>query len=338
MRNLLVRPVAAFAAFASIASIASIASVLLLFTHTAATAAAAAWPDRPVRIVVPFPAGAAADSSTRVLARKLGEMWKQPVIVDNRPGAPGVISAINSQPDGYTLLLGAGSLIVTNPLLNKRVAYDPQRDLVPVVQVLTNTPILTVHPSLGIKTVKDLVAYATRKPGELNYSSSGMGSPNHLMMEMFTAQTATRMVHIAYKGAAPSVQELLAGTVQLGINATPSVLQHIKTGKLVPLAVTTRKRDRAFPDVPTMIEAGYPNFDFTIWYGLFAPSRTPAALVSKINLDVQGVLQDPELVQQFAALGADAAPTTADRFAAIVQSDRVLWGRLIKEKKLSLGE
>jgi tripartite-type tricarboxylate transporter receptor subunit TctC len=313
-------------------------TLALCLAPLGARAQSDSWPDKPVKIIVPFPAGGPADNSCRVLAKRLGELWGQPVVIENKPGAPGLVSATSAAPDGNTLVLGAGSLIVTAPLLNSKLAYKPQRDLVPVAQLLTNTPILTVHPSLGVKNLKELIAYAKSKPGALNYSSSGLGSPNHLMMEMLTALTGTSMVHVPYKGGAPSVAELVAGHVQLGINAMPTVLQHIKVGKLTPIAVAGAARDNAVPNVPTMTEAGVPNFEFLIWYGLFAPSRTPKLRVEKISTDIQKVLKEPEIVQQFRTQGADAAPTSPAQFAKIIQDDINVWAKLIKEKKLSLND
>ncbi|MBI2771542.1 MAG: tripartite tricarboxylate transporter substrate binding protein [Burkholderiales bacterium] len=309
-----------------------------LLCFAAFSVQAAAWPDRPVKIIVPFPAGGPADSTCRILARRLGEIWHQPVIVENRPGAPGMVSAAAAPADGYTLLLGAGSNIVTGPLLNPKLAYKPQRDFVPIGQLLTNTPILVVHPGLGVKTLRELIIYAKKNPGALNYSSSGLGSPNHLIMEMFNNVTGTQMVHVPYKGSAPSVQELVAGHVQLAINATPSVLQFVRTGKLTGIAVASAKRDSALPDVPTMAEAGVPDFDYLIWYGLFAPSKTDKAIIEKIGAAMQKVLKEPEVVAQFKAAGADAAPASPQQFARIVKEDVAIWGKLIREKKLTLDE
>ena len=315
-----------------------LATLALCLAPLGARAQSDSWPDKPVKIIVPFPAGGPSDAACRILARRLAELWGQPVLIENKPGAPGLVSATAAAPDGYTLVLGAGSLIVTAPLLNSKLAYKPQRDLVPVAQLLTTTSILTVHPSLGVKTLKELIAYAKSKPGTLNYSSSGLGSPPHLMMEMFTSVTGTSMVHVPYKGGAPSVSELIAGHVQLGFNALPTVLQHIKVGRLTPITVASATRDSAFPNVPTMAEAGVPNFDFPVWYGLFAPSRTPKLRIEKISGDIQKVLKEPEIAQQIREQGADPAPTSPAQFARIVQDDINVWAKLIKDKKLSLND
>src|SRR5581483_6148811 len=299
---------------------------------------AADFAERPVRIVVPFPAGAAADDAARVIASKLGDYWRQPVIVDNRPGVPGSQSVAMARADGYTLLLGAGSSMVTAPLINPRLSYVPQRDFVPVGQVLTSTAILTAHPSLHVKSVKELIALAKSKPGQLNFSSSGMGSPNHLAMELFQSLTHTEMVHVPYKGAAPSVAELIAGQVQLGINALPSVIGHVKAGKLVPLGVASTHRDRALPDVPTIAEAGVPGFDYTIWYGLFAPAKVPPAIVNKISEDLQRALRDSEVAKLLVEQGNEPAPSSAQALAAFIRDDTARWAKIIKERKLKLDE
>ncbi len=300
------------------------------------SAQAAQFPEKPVRIVVPFPAGAAADTAMRVVARKMSDQWRQPVVVDNRPGAHGFQSVTASPADGYTLLLGAGSGMVTAPLLSSKLAYNPSRDFVPVGRVVINIPILTTHPSLNVRTVQELVELARKNPGQLNYSTSGNGSPGHLSMEMFQAATGTRMVQIPYKGGGPAVNELAGGHVQLGMNAVPSVAPHIKGGKLVPIAVASAKRSRAFPNVPTMAEAGVKGFEYDIWYALFAPTGTPADLVNRISKALAAALGDPEVASQLLAQGAEPAPTTPQELARFIQEDTARWAKLVKERNLKL--
>jgi len=298
----------------------------------------AAWPDKPVRVIVPFPAGGAADNSMRVVARKLNEYWGQAVVVDNRPGFPGIQAGTTAAPDGYTLLLAAGSSIVTAPLIVAKLPYNPQRDLVPVGRVLTNPPIMVANTTLGVKNVKDLIALAKAKPGTLNFSSSGIGSPNHLAMEMFMAMTGTNMVHVPYKGGAPSVTELISNEVQLGINAVPSVLQYVKTGKLTAIGMASATRATALPDVPTVAESGVPGFDYTIWYGLFAPVKTPADVVNRINADLQRALKDGEVARQLIAQGSEPAGNTPQEFARYISEDTAKWARIVKERKLKVEE
>jgi tripartite-type tricarboxylate transporter receptor subunit TctC len=313
-------------------------SLLALALGAMSLSAQASWPERSVKFIVPFPAGGPADSAMRIVAKRLGEIWGQPTIVENRPGAPGMVVAATAAPDGYTMILGAGSHMVTAPLINAKLAYKPQRDFAPVSLLLTNTPVLTVHPSLGVRSLRELIAYAKAKPDTLNYSSAGIGSPSHLMMEMFNDITGTKMVHVPYKGGAPSVLELVAGHVQLGVNATPTVLTYVTAGKLTPIAVASAKRDRSLPSVPTMAEAGIPNFDYLVWYGVFAPIKTPLAVVEKVSADMQKVLGEPEIVEQMRAQGADPQGSSPKNFATMVQNDINVWGKLIREKKLTLNE
>jgi len=299
-------------------------------------APAAPYPDRPVRIIIPFPAGAAADGAMRVVARKLSQQWQQPVVIENRPGIPGIQAAAAAPADGYTLLLGAGSSMVTTPLMMPRLVYQPQRDFVPVGRVLVNAPILTTHPSLGVRSLKELIALAKSKPGRLDYSSSGAGSPGHLSMEMFQSMAGIHMVHIPYKGGAPAVNELLGGHVHLGINALPSVVQHVKQGKLTALAVGSARRSRALPDTPTFAEAGLPGFQYEIWYALFAPARTPADAVARASSELQRALADPEVVAQLQDQGAEPAPSTAQELARYMSEDSARWARIVKDRQLKI--
>lgn len=311
--------------------------IAAFLSATAQGAPAADYPAKPVRVIVPFPAGAAADSVMRPVARKLTDYWGKTVIVDNRAGIPGIQAAANSSADGYTLLAGAGSSLVTIPLMLENKPYDPQRDFTPVSRLVKIAPILTTHPSLAVKSVKDLIALAKSKPGALNYSSSGTGSPGHLSMELFMAMTGTSMVHVPYKGAAPSVTELIGGQVQLGFNAIPSVLPHVKAGKLRALAVAGMERARAVPDLPTINESAVPGFEYDIWYGIVAPAKTPPAIIEKISTNVQRALGDPDVVQLIVAQGAEPSPTTPQALDQFIKNDTARWTRIIKERNLKLN-
>ena len=315
---------------------ALLSSVLASLALALPMAAHAEYPERPVRVIVPFAAGAAADSAMRVVGKRMGELLGQSVVIEARPGVPGIQAAAIAAPDGYTLLLGAGSAMVTHPLLNSKLPYDPIKDFVPVGRILINVPILTVHPSTNVKTIKELLALAKAKPKMLNYSSSGMGSPNHLAVEMLEDMSGTSMIHVPYKGAAPSVVDLVAGHVQLGINAIPSVAGQIKSGKLVPLGVASAKRSRLLPDVPTIAEAGVPGFEYEIWYARFAPAKTASAAVAKASAALQTALRDPAVQAALLEQGAEPAPTTSQELASYMQQDITKWRRLIKERNLQL--
>jgi tripartite-type tricarboxylate transporter receptor subunit TctC len=301
------------------------------------TPAVAAWPERTVKVVVPFAAGGPADGAMRIAARRLNELWGQPVIVENKPGAPGIAGVATAPGDGYTLLLGAGSSIVTAPLINRKLPYR-SADFAPITLLTTSTLILTAHPSLGVRSLNDFVAHAKANPGTLNFSSSGLGSPGHLMMEMLQQRTGTKLTHVPYKGGAPAVIDLVGGVVQAGVNATPTVINYIQSGKLLPLAVASRSRDRSLPGVPTMAEAGLPNLEFDVWYGLFAPAKTPAAIVDKVSADLRRVLAEPEVQKQLRAQGSESAGTTPAQLGLQVQDEIRVWSQLIRERQLSLDE
>jgi tripartite-type tricarboxylate transporter receptor subunit TctC len=301
-------------------------------------AVAAEFPERPVKVLVPFPAGGAADNAMRVIGKKLSEYWKQQVLIENSAGVHAIKAGAAAAPDGHSLLLAAGSQMVTGPLMRSKLPYHPQRDFVPVGRLVTNPPVLVVHPSLGVKSVRELIVMAKKKPGALNFSSSGIGSPNQLALELFQDMTGTDMVHVPYKGGAPSVIELVGGQVQLGINAIPSVLTHIRNQKLVPLAVASSQRARSLPDLPTIAEAGVAGFEYTIWYALFAPAKTPQPLVERISADLQRALAEPDVEKALLEQGNEPAPTSAAKLAQFIQQDTVRWQRLVKERNLKIEE
>ncbi len=317
---------------------ASAISALAVLALAAGLARAGDFPERPVKVLVPFPAGGAADNAMRVVGKKLAEYWKQQVLIENSAGVHAIKLGAMAPADGYNLLLAAGSQIVTYPLLRAKLPYNPQTDLVPVARLVTNPPVLVAHPSLGVKSVPELIAAAKKKPGALNYASSGIGSPNHLAMEMFEDMTGTELTHIPYKGGAPAVVELVGGQVQLGVNAIPSVLAHIRSHKLVPLAVASSQRARSLPELPTIAEAGVTGFEYTIWYGLFAPAKTPPQLVARISEDVQRALAEPEVQRLLLDQGNEPSPSSAAKLAQFIQQDTARWTRLVRERKLKIEE
>lgn len=299
------------------------------------TQALAAYPDHSMRVIVPFTPGGASDGAMRLVAQKMSEELKQPIVIENRPGVPGIQAAATAPGDGYTFLLGSGSAIVTDPLMHQRLVYNPARDFVPVGGLVFNVPVLVAYPSLGVKTVQQLVERSHRTPGRINYVSSGVGNPSHLAMELFQQLTKTEMVHIPYKGGSQSLTEMLGGYVHVGVYAVPSVFNYLKAGRLVPLAVASAKRLPNLPDVPTLTEAGVP-LKYDIWYALFAPAKTPPEAIAKFGAALRHALNDPAIARRLRDEGAEPSPMTAEELAAYVKEDTAIWSRLIKERKLKL--
>jgi len=293
----------------------------------------AQYPNRPIRLIVPFPAGGGTDIVARTVGAKLTDAWGQQIIIDNRGGAGGTIAtdtAAKAAPDGYTLLFGTPGGLVINPLLNSKLPYDPVRDFAPITLLALNPQLLAVHPTVPANTVKELIALAKARPGKLNYASVGEGSPNHLAMELFKSMTATEMVHVAYKGAAPAVTELLGGQVQLMFNPMPPLLPHVKSGKLRALAVGSTQRSSAVPDVPTVAEAGVPGYEYVTWYALFAPAKTPPDVIRVINTSVAGVLGNAEIAQRLSSQGAEPRASTPGQLATLMQDDYKRLGKVIR--------
>ena len=291
------------------------------------------YPAKPVRLIAPFSPGGATDALARVVAQKLSERWSQPVLVDNRPGAGGNIGAevaARSAPDGYTLVV-AGAPHAINMTLFRKLSYDLVRDLAAVARIATYPSAIVVHPSLPVKSVKELVALAKARPGELNFGSPGPGSPNRLAIELFMIMGGVKMVHVPYKGGSGQmVGDLLAGQVQLASMGLPPSMAYIKAGRLRPLAVTSSKRSSLMPEVPTVSEAGLPGFDVTSWYGVFAPAAMSGSLVAKVNGDVAATLQTPEMKERLARMGADPAPLSPQDFAAFVRAEVAKWAKVVK--------
>ncbi|MEK7877678.1 MAG: tripartite tricarboxylate transporter substrate binding protein [Pseudomonadota bacterium] len=294
---------------------------------TQALESAAAYPGKPVRMIVTFPPGGGADMIARAVGQKLFESWGQQIVVDNRGGAGGIIGteiAARSAPDGYTLLVGASSGLVINPLLRTNLPYDPVRDFMPVSLLIINPTLLVVNSSVPVNSVKELIALAKAKPGQLNYASVGQGSPIHLAMELFKSMTGANFVHVPYKGSGPAVTDLLASHVQLMFNSMTSVLPHVKTGRLRGLAVGSAQRFRAVPDIPTVAEAGVPGFEAMTWYGMFAPAGTPKYIINKLNTQIVKILANPEMAHYLVTQGSEARSSTPEELAKYmrVESER----------------
>ena len=297
------------------------------------SAIAQPYPTKPLRILVGFSPGGASDITTRIIGQKLSEAFGQPVVTDNRAGASGAIAArivAASAPDGYTLLAGATSILAINPAIMSNLGYDPVRDFTPVSQIVSMPQLLVVHPSVKAGTLKELIALAKTRPGELNYSSSGSGSSSHLAIELLKHMTGINLVHVPFKGSGQSMPALLAGQVQMIFDPLPTSLPHAKSGKLRALAVSTVKRSPAAPDVPTAAEAGVPGYDSSLWYGLLLPAGAHPTLVEKLNKATNEALRAPDLVERFAALGAEPVGSTAAALGKTIADEIIKWGRVIK--------
>ena len=307
----------------------AIAAALILSSG----AYAQTYPAKPVRIVVGFPPAGATDIVARTISQKLAEALAQPVIVDNRAGAASNIAAelvATSPKDGYTLFLGTVSTSI-NPSLYRKLAYDPLRDFAPVTQV-TGTPfVFVVHPSLPVKSVKEFIALARTRPGELNYGSAGSGSGAHLFVEMFAAMTHVKLQHVPYKGAAPAATAILSGETICMFENIVTVLPLARAGKLRALGVTTAKRSAAAPEMPTIAEAGVPGYDANAWFGIFAPAGTPQPIVDRLNAEIVKIVKLPETRERFLSLGAEPAGTSAAEFGAFFRNEVAKWGKVVKE-------
>ncbi len=297
--------------------------------------AAAAYPDKPIRLIVPFPPGGATDVIGRVMAMRLTTALGQSVIVDNRGGASGNIGAdavAKAAPDGYTLLLGAVTSHSINATLEKAtIKYNFEKDLVPVAIVGSVPLVFVVHPSVPVRTLKELIAYAKSKPGELSFASSGAGGPQRLAGEMFKRAAGVDMMHVPYKGSGPAMTDLIGGQVLTMVETVPAALPHIKAGKLRPLAVTTAQRISMLPEVPTAGEAGLPGFEVGSLFGILAPAGTPREIVARLNTEVLKLLALPEVKEQLLAQGAYAMSTTPEQAAARIHQEVEMWAGVIRE-------
>jgi tripartite-type tricarboxylate transporter receptor subunit TctC len=310
------------------------ALAFLVAASLAAPALAQPYPSKTVRLIAPFAPGGATDVLARIVAQKLGERWGQSVIVDNRPGAGGNIGAelaARSAPDGYTLVV-AGAPHAINMTLYRKLTYDLAKDLAGLNRIATYSSALVVHPALPVKSVKDLIELARKRPGELNFGSAGPGSPNRLAIELFMTMAGVKMVHIPYKGGSGQmVSELVAGQVQLASMGLPPSISYIKAGRLRAIAVTGATRSPLMPEVPTVSEAGLPGYEVTSWYGVFAPAAVPRNLVTKLNGDIAAILDTTDMKQRLEKLGAEPAPQSPEAFAGFVQAEISKWAKVVRE-------
>jgi len=291
------------------------------------------YPNRAVKLVIPFPPGGPLDIIGRAIAQKLTDAWGQSVVVDNRPGAGGNIGAdlvAKSPPDGYTILMGALSTHAVNPSLYAKMPYDAVKDFAPITLVAITPNVLVVNASLPVNSAKEFVAYAKANSGKLAFGSGSNGSAGHLAGELFKVETATDIVHVPYKGGAPATQALLAGDTQFMFDNLANATPQIKAGKLKALAVTTAERSKLAPELPTMAEAGLTGFDISTWFGLLAPAGTPKDVIARWNAEVTKILNSPEMRERLTAQGAEPAPTTPEQFAAFIQSELPKYARIVK--------
>jgi len=297
-------------------------------------AAAAAQGDRPIRIVVPFAAGGPTDVLARVLAPRLAAQLKRTVIVDNRVGATGAIGATivaKAAADGDTLLLGTSSIMAASPNLTANLPYDPVADFAPISMVATIENVLVVHPAVPARTVAELVAYAKANPNKLSYASSGIGSTYHLGAELFRSATGIEWTHVPYKGAAPAIQDVLAGHVQVMFDNVSSAVPNVKAGRVRALGVASLKRHAALPDVPTIAESGVPGYETTIWLALFAPAKTPAAVVARLNAEVRDAVASAEYRDKMASLDMQPLTSSPSELASYLKADLAKWARVVKD-------
>jgi len=296
-------------------------------------ACAQTYPSKPIRYVVPFPAGGPLDIVARALGQELNKSWGQPVIVDNRPGAGGNIGAdfvAKSPPDGYTIVMGAVSTHAINVTLYSKLPYDPIKDFAPITLITSVPNVLVVHPSVPARNVKELIALAKARPGALNFASGSTGSAGHLAGELFKTMAHVDMAHIPYKGAAPAVVDLMAGQVSLMFDNLASALPNIKAGRVRALAVTTLRRSTMLPELPTISEAGLRGFDVATWFGVLAPAGTPPEIVSKLNAEIVRILNTPAMKERLAALGAEPVGNKPEEFAAFIKAEIPKYARVIK--------
>ena len=290
------------------------------------------YPAKPIRLIVPYPPGGTTDFVAREVANKLGEKWGRQVVIDNRPGA-GTLIGLNmgakSAPDGYTITFGTSAGLAVNPALGLKMPFDPQRDFAPIGLMVYVPYLLVVNPALPVRNIRELIELAKAQPGKLNFASPGVGTPNHLGIELLNIVAGVKFVHVPYKGGATAVTDLVAGQVQVLFSGTPQVSSFVKAGRLRVIAVATTKPTRVAPEFPPIADT-YPGFDCNTWYGLLAPARTPAAIVTKFNSELNRVLKDPGVIQRLLDQGVEATPSTPVSFRDLIAAETGRWRTVIK--------
>ncbi|MGH8618900.1 MAG: Bug family tripartite tricarboxylate transporter substrate binding protein [Burkholderiales bacterium] len=308
-------------------------AALCAVVFTTGSASAQTYPAKQIRFVVPFPPGGPADILSRIIGQNLAESWGQQVVIDNRAGAGGNLAAeivAKAPPDGYTMLMGYVGTHAINSSLYRDMPYDPIKDFEPVGLVARVTIILVLHPSIPAGTVKELIALAKSRPGELTFGSPGNGTPQHLAGELFNTMAKVKMLHVPYKGAVPALNDLLGGRLSMIFSSMPPALPHVKVGKLRALGVTSLQRSPAVPDVPTIAQSGVPGYDVTNWYGVVLPAKTPKDIVTKLNTEIVRIMNLPDVKERLAAQGAETLTSTPDQLAAYIKSETDKWAKVVK--------
>ena len=310
-----------------------------LVCASSALAQQAVYPSKPLKMIMSFPAGGPTDILGRLLGQKLTDAWGQNVVIDNRPGGGGLIGAnlaAKSPPDGYTLYLGGITTLVLAPFLHKNLQYEPLRDFQPVSQTTLSPLLLMTHPSLPVKTVKDFIALAKARPGQINYASSGPGGSGHLAGELFKSVTKVNVVHVPYRGAPPALTDLMSGQVQSMFGTMLAAVPHIRSGKLRAIAVTGPQRSVALPEVPTFAESGLPGYDASSWNGISVPAGTPRVIVDKLAVEISKIMKTPGVLDRLAADGPIPIGSTPDEFTAFIKAEQAKWGRVVKSANLKI--
>jgi tripartite-type tricarboxylate transporter receptor subunit TctC len=313
------------------------ATALLLLVVSFAVRAQDAYPNKPVRIIVPFAAGGVADALPRIVGEKLAQKWGQPVVVENKVGASGNIGmaeGARAAPDGYTLVLAPTGNLTVNPTLFPKLPFDTHADLTPVTLLAQSPNVLVVHASVPAKNVRELIAYAKANPDQLNFASPGDGSGAHLAGELLKLDAGIKATHVPYKGLAPAVNDLLGGNVQMMFAGISTILQHVRGGKLVALAIAGPSRNPQLPDVPTMAESGLPGFDVTSWYGIVTRTGTPPAIVQKVQRDMAEALQSEDVKAKLAGLGLEPVGNTPEAFGAVIKAESRKWGDIVRKANI----
>jgi tripartite-type tricarboxylate transporter receptor subunit TctC len=317
-------------------NLATIAAHLLFVVAT--SAAAQAYPTKPIRLIVPFAPGGGNDNVARLVGKRVEESLGKPIVVDNRPGAGGVLgaeAAAKSPPDGYTLFLGGVGSHAVNPNLIRNLPYDPIKDFAPVTLLAQAPLVLVVHPSVPARNIAEFIAYARKNPGKLNFASNGNGSSSQLAAVMFDSMAGVEMVHVPYKGLSPALTDLLSGDVQVMFSSVVAIVPHIKAGKVRALAVTGKTRLALLPEVPTLAESGLKGYEASSWYGILAPAGTPREIVVKLGAEFSRAVRQPEVARSLVAEGADPVGSTPEEFAAHIRAELARLGKVIREAKIT---